>query len=185
MNITFARVPGWKRHDLCRPGWHHLALPAVFFASEASHLTAVIPGLRVTKAMIGAKVIIFVVCHACLLCFSNFVPELVPRVFGLLSTRKLGWNFSYEPKAKLAPVTGPVLSTGLMWRSPNYKICNSQRPKVSHFPGTGWNWNHCHTCIRVSNCMMKTMRFFFIIIFVPVFITLWTLLTEKYFVCKM
>ena len=159
--MTFARVPGWKRDDLCRPGWHRLALPAVFFASEASHLTAVIPGLRVTKAMIGAKVIIFVVCYVCLLCFSNFVPELVPRVFGLLSTLKPGWNFSYEPKAKLAPVTEPVLSTGLMWRSPNYKICNSQRPKVSHFPGTGWNWNHCHTCIRVSNCTMKTMHFVF------------------------
>ena len=68
MNMTFARVPGWKRDDLCRPGWHRLALPAVFFASEASHLTALITALRVTKAMIGAKVIIFVFRHVCLFC---------------------------------------------------------------------------------------------------------------------
>ena len=30
--------------------------------------------------------------------FSNFVPELVSRIFVLFSSRKLGWNFSYEPK---------------------------------------------------------------------------------------
>ena len=42
-----------------------IVLPAVLFASEASHLTAVIPAVRVTKAVIGAKVIIFVFCHVC------------------------------------------------------------------------------------------------------------------------
>ena len=34
------------------------------------------------------------------LTFLNLAPELVPRIFDLFSSRKPGWNFSYEPKAK-------------------------------------------------------------------------------------
>ena len=74
----FSPVTDMKAEYLWRPGWHRLALPAVLFASEASHLTAVIPALRVTKAMIGTKVIIFVFCHVCfvsrILC-QNSSPE--------------------------------------------------------------------------------------------------------------
>ena len=54
----------------------------------------------------------------CLVCFSNFAPELVPRIFGRFSTRKPGWNSSYEPKEKFVAITGLVRSTGLMWRGP-------------------------------------------------------------------
>ena len=65
--------------------------------------------------MIGAKVIIFVFF---LLCFSYFAPELVDKIFGPFTSRKPGWNFSYEPKVKLVPVTGPARSTRVMWRGP-------------------------------------------------------------------
>ena len=51
--------------------------------------------------------------------FPNFAPQLVPRIFGLFSSWKPGWNFSYEPTAKLVLVTGPACSTALMWRGPN------------------------------------------------------------------
>ena len=37
--------------------------------------------------MIGPKVKFFVFGH-----------NIVPRIFGLFLSRKLGWNFSYEPK---------------------------------------------------------------------------------------
>ena len=43
------------------------------------------------------------------LCFSNLAPELVIRIFGLFSSRKPGWNFSYEPKGEIRPaVRGPA-----------------------------------------------------------------------------
>ena len=44
--------------------------------------------------------------------FPKFGAKLVPRIFDLFSSRKPGWNFSYEPKAKFIPVTG------LIWRGP-------------------------------------------------------------------
>ena len=40
-----------------------------------------------------------------LLSFSHFVPELVGKIFGLFLSQKPGWNFSYEPTAKLVLVT--------------------------------------------------------------------------------
>ena len=43
------------------------------------------------------------IVYALLLSFSNFVPELVPRIFSLFLSWKAGLNFSYEPKAKLVP----------------------------------------------------------------------------------
>ena len=75
--------------------------------------------ITVAKAMIGTKVIIFWFGHVWL-CFSNFGPGLVPRIFSLFSSRKQGWSSSYEPcKAKLDLVTGPARgSTWLMWRGP-------------------------------------------------------------------
>ena len=72
---------------------------------------------RVAKAMIGAKVITRL-RFAIFVCFSNFAPKLVPRLFGRFSSRKLGWIFSYELKAKFVPVSGPARSTGFIWTGP-------------------------------------------------------------------
>ena len=46
--------------------------------------------LRVTEAMIGPKVKIIFLCFAMFALFSNLVPELVPRIFGLFASRKPG-----------------------------------------------------------------------------------------------
>ena len=57
----------------------------------------------------------------CLLCFSNFAPELVPGSLAFFfSSRNLAWIFSYEPKEILVPVTGPAFSTRLMWSGLKY-----------------------------------------------------------------
>ena len=121
-------LAGWKQDEFW-PRWSRLALPAVFSPSWASQLTA---ALRVAKAMIGAKFIIFVFRMSAFfvpwcqnsspgsLAFSSFSS---PEPLGLIcnrprdqettgsgdenafsSSRKLGWNFSYEPKAKLVSV---------------------------------------------------------------------------------
>ena len=92
--------------------------------------------------MISAKVIIFVFF---LLCFSYFAPELVHRIFGPFSSRKPGWNFSYEPKVKLVPVTGPARSTRLMWRGPKTEQnkCNNNQNMLL---------GQCHLILRsISN----------------------------------
>ena len=73
--------------------------------------------LRITDAKIGPKVKMFVFRYVCF----DLAPELVPRIFDLFSSRKPGWNFSYEPKAKFIPVTEPARSTGLIWRGPQWK----------------------------------------------------------------
>ena len=72
---------------------------------------------RVAKAMIGVKEITRL-CFAIYFCFcfSNFAPKLVPRIFGLFSSRKPGWIFPYEPKAKFVLVSGPARLTGLIRR---------------------------------------------------------------------
>ena len=80
--------------------------------------------IRVTKCMIGAKVI--TLCFAMFALFLEFgaSQELVPRIFGLFSSRKQGWNFShYEPKAKLVPVTG------LMWKVPKAEAFSIWLPR--------------------------------------------------------
>ena len=71
----------------------------------------------VAKAMIGVKEITRL-CFAIYFCFcfSNFAPKLVPRIFGLFSSRKPGWIFPYEPKAKFVLVSGPARLTGLIRR---------------------------------------------------------------------
>ena len=62
----------------------------------------------------------------CFLCFSNLAPERFPRISGLFSSRRPGWNFSYEPKARLRVV--PHFSSGIFiegtkreraWKSPH------------------------------------------------------------------
>ena len=72
--------------------------------------------IRVAKATIGAKVI--TLCFALVALFHEFRARTRSDLF---SSRKPGWNFSYEPKLKLVSVTGQSRSTGLMWRGP----CNS------------------------------------------------------------
>ena len=42
-----------------------------------------------------------------LICF----PHLAPELFNLSSSRKPGWNFSYEPKAKFCMWRGPYIPT--------------------------------------------------------------------------
>ena len=60
--------------------------------------------LKVTEAMIGLKVKIFVfTLSPCLLCFSNLVPELIPRIFDLFSFRNPGWNFSLWTQGEIHP----------------------------------------------------------------------------------
>ena len=51
-------------------------------------------------------------CFGMFALFPNLSPELIPRIFDLFSSRKLGWNFSYEPKAKFIPVTEPAGQPG-------------------------------------------------------------------------
>ena len=58
-----------------------------------------------------ARKLEFLLRHVCFF-FSNLAPELVPRIFGRFSSRKLGWNFSYEPMGKIVPATEPAQSTG-------------------------------------------------------------------------
>ena len=72
---------------------------------------------RVAKAMIGVKEItrLRFAIYFCF-CFSNFAPKLVPRIFGLFSSRKPGRIFPYEPKAKFVLVSGPARLTGLIRR---------------------------------------------------------------------
>ena len=64
--------------------------------------------LRVAKAMLGAKFIIFVFRMSAL--FVPLCQNSSPGSRTFSSSRKPGWNFSYEPKAKLVSVTR------LIWR---------------------------------------------------------------------
>ena len=72
---------------------------------------------RVIKSMIGVKYYVGCISPS-LFCVSNFAPNLVPRIFGLFSSGKPGWIFSYEPKAKFVLVSRPFRSTALIWRGP-------------------------------------------------------------------
>ena len=63
--------------------------------------------ISVAKAMTGAKVISL--CFA-MVWFSKFAPETLR---GLLSSRKRGWNYWYEPKSdEISP------GNWAMWRGP-------------------------------------------------------------------
>ena len=108
--------PGYwneRRDEFSWSGWHRLSLPAVFYTSSASHLTAVIQLYELPKPERKKFCV-----SPYLLCFPNLAPKLVPRIFDLFSSRKPGWNFSYEPKARFIPVTESARSTGLIWRGP-------------------------------------------------------------------
>ena len=72
--------------------------------------------LRVTKAMIGAKVIILVFRHVCFI--SQISRRNSSTGLSALSSRNPGWKFPYEPKAKLFPQTRSAQSIRLTWRGP-------------------------------------------------------------------
>ena len=102
--------PGYRdewMNEFWRSGLHRLAFACCIFHIRSIPFNCSDTALRVAKAMIGTKVMIFVFRHVC---------SSVARIFGLFSYRKPGWNFSYEPRAKLVPVTGPFRSVGLIWR---------------------------------------------------------------------
>ena len=111
----FSPVTGMKaRWNL---GWHRF----VTYACCIFHIISISfnysdTTLRVTKAMIGAKVIILVFRHFC------FISQISRRnsSTGLLalSSRNPGWKFPYEPKAKLFPQTRSAQSIRLTWRGP-------------------------------------------------------------------
>ena len=92
----------------CFPWWIFHIISNPFNCSDTAK--------RVTKAMTGAKEItrLRFAIYFCF-CFSNFAPKLV-LFFGLFSSRKPGWIFPYEPKAKFVLVSGPARLTGLIRR---------------------------------------------------------------------
>ena len=104
--------------------------------------------LKVGKAMIVTKFIIF--CSPCLLRFSNFAPELVPRIFGLQSFQKPGWDFWYEYKVKLVPASGPVRSNRLMWRGPKSTIVHPSYTPPPYFKKQTLGRVHVVCCTAVS-----------------------------------
>jgi len=109
---TSARLPGWKRDEFWRPRMASSCIAYCIFHIISIPLNCSDTALRVAKAIIGAKVIIFVFRHV------GFVSRIScqkssPGSLAFGSSRKPGWNFSYEPKGKLVPVTG------LMRRSSN------------------------------------------------------------------
>ena len=111
----FSPVTGMKaRWNL---GWHRFATYACcIFHIISIPFNCSDTTLRVTKAMIGAKVIILVFRHFCFI--SQISRRNSSTGLSALSSRNPGWKFPYEPKAKLFPQTRSARSTRLMWRGP-------------------------------------------------------------------
>ena len=68
---TSAWLLGWKQDEFWWSGWHCLAFACCIFHIISIPFNCSDTALRVTKAMIGAKV------SPCLLCFLNLAPELL------------------------------------------------------------------------------------------------------------
>ena len=83
---TSARLPRWKQDEFWRSGLHSLAFACCIFHIISIPFNCSDTALRVAKAMIGTKVMIFVFRHVC---------SSVARIFVLFSYRKPGWNFSW------------------------------------------------------------------------------------------
>ena len=77
------------------------------------------------KGLLGRKVMIFVFLHLCFL--SPISPQNSSARFLAFSSQKSGRNFSYEPKAKLVPVTG------LIWRLPQKNIRTKYMKRCHHY----------------------------------------------------
>ena len=77
------------------------------------------------KGLLGRKVMIFVFLHLCFL--SPISPQNSSARFLAFSSQKSGRNFSYEPKAKLVPVTG------LIWRRPQKNIRTKYIKRYHHY----------------------------------------------------
>ena len=114
---TSAQFLGWKWGRTCLDG---IILLWMLYFPNHKHpilITAVIQS-SIKVANDRRESYNFVFHHVCF-SFSNFAPQLIRRIFSLISSQKRGWNFSYQPKVKLlVPVARPAKSTGLMWRSP-------------------------------------------------------------------
>ena len=111
----FSPVTGMKaRWNL---GWHRFATYACcIFHIISIPFNCSDTTLRVTKAMIGAKVIILVFRLVCFI--SQISRRNSSTGLSALSSRNPGWKFPYEPKAKLFPQTRSARSTRIMWRGP-------------------------------------------------------------------
>ena len=101
-----------------RPEWHRFALPDEFSTSLATRLTAVIQQKGLPKPWLRHKSNNSVVFRH--LCFVFLISRQNSSSgsSAFFSSRKPGWIFSYEPKAKFVLVSGPAWSTGLIWRGP-------------------------------------------------------------------
>ena len=91
---------------------------------------------RVAKAMIGVKEITRL-CFAIYFCFcfSNFAPKLVPRIFGLFSSRKPG--FPIRTQGEIRPGK---------WASPVNRA-HTKRPKVLT-TGASVTWHNIFLDLR-------------------------------------
>ena len=90
---------------------------------------------RVAKAMIGVKEITRL-CFAIYFCFSNFAPKLVPRIFGLFSSRKPA-EFSH---------TNPRRNSSSQPASPVNRV-HTKRPKVLT-TGASVTWHNIFLDLR-------------------------------------
>ena len=102
-----ALLPGWKQDEFW-PRWHRLVFACCIFRILSIAINCSDSALRVAKAMIGAKFIIFVFRISAFI--VPWCQNSSPGSLAFSSSSKPGWNFSYEPKEKL------VSLTGLIWR---------------------------------------------------------------------
>ena len=107
-------------HTTRRPEWHRFALPDEFSTSLATRLTAVIQQKGLPKPWLRHKSNNSAVFRH--LCFVFLISRQNSSSgsSAFFSSRKPGWIFSYEPKAKFVLVSGPAWSTGLIWRGPQW-----------------------------------------------------------------
>ena len=117
--VLWALQPGYRDESAINLGsrWYCFAIYACcIFHIISIPFNCSDTTLRVTKAMIGAKVIILVFRHVCFI--SQISRRNSSTGLSALSSRNPGWKFPYEPKAKLFPQTRSARSTRLMWRGP-------------------------------------------------------------------
>ena len=89
---------------------------------------------RVAKAMIGVKEITRL-CFAIYFCFSNFAPKLVPRIFGLFSSRKPGFPIRTQGEIRPGKRASPV------------NRAHTKRPKVLT-TGASVTWHNIFLDLR-------------------------------------
>ena len=93
--------------------------------ASTSFFLCLLTAVECGKGLLGRKVMIFVFLHLCFL--SPISPQNSSARFLAFSSQKSGRNFSYEPKAKLVPVTG------LIWRRPQKNIRTKYIKRYHHY----------------------------------------------------